>query len=158
MNYDLQAIESIKRVKYEYCRAIDNCDIERLAAVLTEDAEVDYEGGTYRFQAKGRDEICAAIKTAFHEKFVASHTVHMPVIDVNDDGTAQGQWRLVDYALDLGADNLTTVGSAEYVDHYVLQDGVWLIQRSAYTRVYERVYQDAEPGVTTYVLDPSRAR
>ncbi len=152
MEFDLQAIEHIKRLKYAYCRAIDTCDLELLGSILTDDAEVDFHGGTYVFQAQGRDAIVAAIGGAFHEEFVGCHTVHMPVIDVHADGTADGRWRLLDYALNLREDNLTTVGAAEYVDRYVRQEGVWLIRHSSYTRLYERVYREAEPGLTAHLL------
>lgn len=152
MTLDLQAIEQIRRVKYRYCEAIDRCDLAALEQILTEDFSADYQGGTYRLQANGRTEFLAAIKAAFHRDFVGCHAVTHPIIDVHGNGTADGQWRLVDYAMSLSDDNLTTIGAATYVDKYVLEDGVWRIKRSTYTRIYERVFNDPNPAVTYHIL------
>jgi len=151
MSLPLEEIERIKQLKYAYSRAIDTCDTERLAILFTEDAEVDYRGGTYRFQAQGRDAIVAAIGRSFHAEFVGSHTVHMPEIVVHDDDTADGLWTLLDYALDL-RDNKATVGAAHYRDRYVKQNGRWLIRRAEYDRVYERVYTERDVGLTAHML------
>ena len=148
----LEDIELIKRVKYLYCRGIDTCDIELLRSLFTEDMSVDYVGGTYRFQAEGRDQVLAALEQAFHSGFVSSHTVHHPIIDVHDDDTADGHWTLVDYALDLSRGNLVTVGSSFYVDKYVKQDGAWKIRRATYNRLFERVYVEKEPALTAHLL------
>ncbi|HET8613206.1 MAG TPA: nuclear transport factor 2 family protein [Sphingomonas sp.] len=151
MNLPLEEIERIKQLKYAYARSIDTCDAERLATLFTEDAEVDYRGGSYRFQAKGRDAIVAAIAQSFHAELVASHTVHMPEIQVHDDGAADGLWTLLDYVLDL-RDGKTTVGAAHYRDRYVKREGRWLIRRAEYDRVYERVYTERDVGLTAHML------
>lgn len=152
MMLDLEAIELIRRVKYRYCEAIDRCDIEALETLLTEDFSADYQGGTYRLQADGRTEFLTTIKAAFHPDFVGCHAVTHPIIDVHADGTADGQWRLVDYAMSLRDNNLTTIGAATYRDNYVLDGGVWKLKRSTYTRIYERVFNDPEPAVTYHIL------
>lgn len=151
MTLDLEAIERIRRVKYQYCEAIDTGDLALLETLFTEDASVDYEGGSYRFVASGRREILSAIGQAFHADFVACHTVSHPIIDVHGD-TADGHWRLVDYAMNLRENARTTIGAATYVDRYVLQDGAWRIARSTYTRIYERVFHEADPALTAHVL------
>ena len=152
MTLDLEAIERIKRVKYLYCRGIDTCDLPLLETLFTADAAVDYQGGTYRFQAEGRDAILQALGAAFNKDFVACHTVHHPIIDVHGDGTADGEWRLVAYALNLKENNLTTIGAATYRDKYVLVDGAWKIRRATYTRIYERVFNDPDPALTYHIL------
>lgn len=152
MSSKLEIIEEIKQVKYAYCRAIDTCDLAELEKVFIEDAEIDYHGGTYRFQAQGRDKILAAIGGSFHEDFVACHTVHMPIIKLTSDKTATGQWRLLDYAMNLREDNLVTIGAAEYVDDYVLDGDQWRIKKSSYTRIYERVFKESDPALTAYIL------
>ena len=149
---DLEAIERIKHVKYRYCRGIDTCDLALLESIFTEDAEIDYIGGSYRFQAKGRDTILQAIEQSFHKDFVAAHSVTHPIIEVKGDGTATGEWRLTDYAINLREDNLTTVGAAEYRDLYRLEDGHWRIARSTYTRIFERVFNEPNPALTFAVL------
>ncbi|RJF93125.1 nuclear transport factor 2 family protein [Sphingomonas cavernae] len=152
MSLDLEAIERIKRVKYLYCEAIDRCDLALLETILTEDFSADYQGGSYRLQARGRAEFLAAIKAAFHPDFVGCHAVQHPIIDVHGDGTASGRWRLVDYAMSLRDDNLTTIGAATYVDDYALVDGAWKLRRSAYTRIYERVFNEPNPAITFHIL------
>ena len=150
MTLRLEDIEHIKRLKYTYARALDTGDIAGACACFTEDAEIDYRGGSYRFTLKGRDHILAAMRAAFHPGLVGSHTMHMPIIDVHDDDTADGRWTLIDYALNLSEGNKTTVGAAHYVDRYVREDGRWLIARTEYDRIYERVYHDAAPGLTAH--------
>jgi hypothetical protein len=134
----LEEIELIKRTKYMYCRGIDTADIPLLRSLLTDDIEVDYQGGTYRFQAAGREQVLEALESAFHNKFVSTHTVHHPIIDVHDDDTADGHWTLVDLSLELNR-NVQTAGSSFYIDKYVKHDGRWLIRKAIYTRLFERV-------------------
>lgn len=152
MTLDLQAIERIKRVKYRYCDAIDRCDLAGLEAILTEDFSADYQGATYRLQAEGRAQFLAAIGAAFHPDFVGCHSVQHPIIDVHPDGTADGRWRLVDFAMNLAEDNLTTIGAATYLDRYVVEDGEWKLQRSTYTRLYERVFNEPNPAIAFHIL------
>ena len=148
----LEDIELIKRLKYTYCRCIDSCDIELLTTLLTDDMSVDYIGGSYRFQAEGKAAVLAAIESAFHSEFVSCHTVHHPIIDVHDDDTADGHWTLTDYNIHLGYLQLTQ-GCSFYVDKYVKQDGRWLIQRSAYSRLFEEVKMLTErPNLTAHLL------
>ena len=147
----LEDLEALQRLKYSYVRGLDTCDTALLASLFTEDATIDYRGGSYRFSAQGREGIVAALEQAFHAQFVASHTVHMPVIEIDGD-TATGLWTLRDYALNLAEDNKVTEGAAHYRDHYVRRDGRWMIARTEYDRVYERVYQDEYPSLTAHLL------
>jgi hypothetical protein len=134
----LEDIELIKRLKYRYCTAIDTCDTAVFPALFTEDVEVDYVGGSYRFQASGKAAVIAALTQAFNSRFLSSHTVHHPIIDVHDDDTADGRWTLVDYNIQFDY-GMVTSGSSFYVDKYVKRNGEWLIRASTYSRLYERV-------------------
>lgn len=146
-------IEAIKRVKYSYCNGIDRCDLALLESIMCPDIEIDYVGGTYRFKAKGRKDVLAAIKQAFHPEFVSCHTVHMPFIDLTSENTATGRWRLLDYAMNLAQDNLVTIGAAEYSDTYEKGiDGVWRLRRSGYERIYERVFNEPDPALMHFFL------
>ncbi|MEJ0048932.1 MAG: nuclear transport factor 2 family protein [Rhodospirillales bacterium] len=152
MGLRLEDIELIKRLKYMYCRGIDSCDIELLESLMTDDMSVDYIGGSYRFQANGKQDVLAAIKAAFHSEFVSCHTVHHPIIDVHDDDTADGHWTLTDYNINLG-DLRLTQGCSFYVDRYVRQHGRWLIRRSTYSRLYEEVRTlNERPNLTAHLL------
>ncbi|MGF7148169.1 uncharacterized protein (TIGR02246 family) [Sphingomonas zeicaulis] len=152
MSLRLEDIELIRRLKCTYSRAIDTGDMATVKSLFTEDATVDYRGGSYHVQLSGRAAIVEALAGMFVSSFVGSHTVHMPVIDVHDDDTADGTWTLIDYALNLAEGNKTTVGTAIYRDRYVKRDGRWLIAQSEYDRVYERVYTDPAPGLTAHYL------
>lgn len=146
-------VEAIKRVKYNYCNGIDTCDLELLSSIFTPDIEIDYVGGTYRFKAKGKRDVLAAMEQAFHPKFVSCHTVHMPFIDLTGPNEATGRWRLLDYALNLSQGNLVTVGASEYRDRYVKgDDGQWRIKSSGYERIFERVFNEPDPALTHFIL------
>jgi len=149
----LEDIESIKRVKYNYCNGIDRCDLALLESILTQDVEIDYVGGTYRYKVSGRKNFLDAVKGSFNPNFVSCHSVHMPFIDLTSATTATGRWRLLDYAMNLDEDNLVTIGTAEYVDVYEKsKDGLWRIKSSGYERIYERVFNEPEPALTHYFL------
>lgn len=152
MGLRLEDIELIKQLKYRYCRALDTGDFALLDELLTEDIEVDYKGGSYHFTLSGRDNFVAAMKQSFYADFAGSHTVHMPVITVHDDDTAEGEWTLLDYAVKLDQGNEATSGSAIYTDQYVKQGGKWRIACSSYIRVYERVYTEREVGLKSHLL------
>lgn len=148
----LEDIELIKQTKYKYCRGIDTCDIPLLDSLMTDDMSVDYQGGSYRFEASGKEAVLAALKAAFNPQFLSSHTVHHPIIDVHDDDTADGHWTLIDYNISL-PDLTKTTGSSFYVDKYRKQGGRWLICRSTYTRLFEEVDKlAAPPNLTAHYL------
>lgn len=67
----LLAIEEIRNLKHKYFRAIDMADYELLSTIFTDDITVDYRGGTYRWQASGRDEIITSMKYSFHDQTCA---------------------------------------------------------------------------------------
>ena len=146
-------VELIKRVKYNYCNGIDRCDLGLLESILTEDVEIDYVGGTYRYKVNGRKNFLDAVKGSFNPDFVSCHTVHMPFIDITATHQATGRWRLLDYVMNLAEENLVTVGAAEYRDVYEKgDDGLWRIKSSGYERIYERVFKEAEPALTHFFL------
>lgn len=153
----LEDIELIKQLKYKYCRAIDTCDLALLESLLTPDAEVDYQGGIYRFHYVGRDNVMQAIREAFNPQLVSSHTVHHPIIEVHDDDTADGHWTLIDWTMSLAFGNTVVEGSSFYVDNYVKQDGRWLIRKATYSRLFERVHQIPDANLTAHLLGSKAA-
>ncbi len=148
----LEDLELIKRLKYAYCRCIDTANIEELKTLLTEDASVNYQGGSYTFQTEGRDKIIEAIRYAFHADAIAVHNVNHPEIDFVSDSEATGIWYLKDWFLDLHH-KIITDGTALYRDRYVKQNGRWLIAHASYTRLYEIVTPVTEtPNITAHYL------
>lgn len=152
MSLPLEDIELIKRVKYAYCRCIDTANLAELKTLFTEDASVLYVGGSYRFEANGRDEILKSIAYAFHADAIAFHHVNHPEIDVTSPTEAKGTWYLKDWFLDL-KNKIITDGTALYKDTYVKQNGKWLIKRATYSRIYEIVtsFKDT-PNITAHYL------
>ena len=152
MSLPLEDIELIKRLKYAYCRCIDTANIAELKGMFTEDASVLYVGGTYRFEAKGRDNILAALEGAFHAEAIAFHHVNHPEIDLISPTEATGTWYLKDWFLDL-RHKIITDGSSFYKDRYVKRDGKWLIQYASYERVFEIVTPfEKAPNITAHYL------
>ena len=152
MALPLEDIELIKRLKYAYCRCIDTANIEELKTLFTEDASVRYVGGSYLFEAQGRDKILEAIRYAFHAEAIAFHHVNHPEIDVTSPTEATGIWYLKDWFLDL-KHKIITDGSSLYRDTYVKQNGKWLIKRATYERVFEIVTPVTDvPNITAHYL------
>ncbi|MBV8062136.1 MAG: nuclear transport factor 2 family protein [Nevskia sp.] len=152
MSLPLEDLELIKRLKYAYCRCIDTANIKEVKELFTEDAGVCYVGGTYRFEAKGRDNIIQALEGAFHAEAIAFHHVNHPEIDFVSPTEATGTWYLKDWFLDL-RHKIITDGSSFYKDRYVKRDGKWLIQYASYERVFEIVTPfEKAPNITAHYL------
>jgi SnoaL-like protein len=152
MSVQLEDIEAIKRLKYRYCRCIDTANIKELAELFTEDASVRYVGGSYLFEAQGRDKIIEAIGYAFHAEAIAFHHVNHPEIDLVSPTEATGVWYLKDWFLDL-RHKIITDGSSLYRDTYVKQNGKWLIKRATYERIFEIVTPfEQAPNITAHWL------
>ena len=113
----LVELELIKRAKYAYLRMVDQHRFDDLHEVMTDDCTAAYSDGEYSF-----DDL-AGIIAFLHEnmgrdQFLSSHACHHPEIDIYDDGTATGIWKLEDQVIitDFGV-NLR--GAAFYEDRYV---------------------------------------
>lgn len=146
----LLAIEEIRNLKHKYFRAIDMADYELLSTIFTDDITVDYRGGTYRWQASGRDEIITSMKYSFHDQTCAMHTGHHPEIEIIDSNNAEGLWYLHDIFYNFN-ENIITQGTALYKDKYVYQDSKWLIQFSEYDRISESIVPIAKDQKFTKV-------
>jgi hypothetical protein len=152
----LEDIEQIKRVKYRYFRAMDSGDFRTLEDLYMDDVEVDYIGGTYRWELKGKQELIAAQTASFNAEAVGCHNAHHPEIDILSPTTATGTWYMTDIFMDfkLGA---VYYGSAIYRDNYTKVDGVWKISRTTYKRVYEqKETPDKMPAITFSMLAEKR--
>ena len=152
MALPLEDFEHIRQLKYRYCRCIDTANIAELRELFTEDASVCYVGGSYRFEAEGREKILEALSWAFHAEAIAMHHVNHPEIELTSPTEATGTWYLKDWFLDL-RHKIITDGSALYKDRYIKRDGRWLIQHASYERIYEIVTPVTEiPNITAHYL------
>jgi len=119
---ELVATERIRRLKYEYCRCIDETDIERFAELFTEDATVAF---ATRDPYHGRGEIRAFLETHAGEADPMAHLALNPVIEVDPDGdSATGRWY---YLVFLGRDDGTEVGQGVYHETYRRDHDGWRI-------------------------------
>jgi hypothetical protein len=144
----LEAIEDIKQLKHRYFRSIDRRDTDTLVTLFTPDVEIDYEGGTYRWQLQGRDELVSALYASFDPRSVACHTGHHPEITIVSPTRATGLWYLTDFMIKRELKEITT-GSALYADTYAKTEDGWKIAKSTYKRIYEIVdHYEKEPNLT----------
>ena len=144
MSLPLDDFELIRQLKYRYCRCIDTANLDELRELFTEDASVCYVGGSYRFEAQGRDKILEAIGYAFHAEAIAFHHVNHPELALTSPTEATGVWYLKDWFCDL-RNKIVTDGSALYRDRYVKRDGQWKIHYASYERIFEIVTPFTEP-------------
>ena len=137
MPADLVEIELVKRLKYRYCRCLDQKRFDDMEALFTEDATAAYGGGA--IQLDDRAAILAFLRDALgSESMLTSHLVSHPEIDLVGPTEATGIWALRDVVLheELGID---IRGASFYEDRYVMVDGTWLIAHTGYKRVYEEI-------------------
>jgi hypothetical protein len=141
---DWRDLEAIKRLKYKYMRCIDRKLWDELPDVFVPDATAAYSSGKYAFT--GREAILDFLsKSMGSPRFLSSHTVHHPEIELTSPTTARAQWALEDIVHILDA-NLTIQGAALYEDEYVKgDDGQWRIQHTGYSRTWEQMLP-RDPG------------
>jgi|DEB0MinimDraft_10_1074344.scaffolds.fasta_scaffold00090_24 hypothetical protein len=137
----LVELELIKRCKYAYLRLVDQHRFDELVDVLTEDCTASYSDGKYAFDDR------AGIIAFLHEsmgsvEFLSSHACHQPEIDVFDDGTATGTWKLEDQVI-VGDFSVNLRGAAFYEDRYVKTEAGWRISHTGYSRTFEEMYPQA---------------
>ena len=129
-------IEEIKKLKYKYFRGIDTANLILLEKLFTDNAELDYRGGEYRWQVSGKKNILEQIENAFNSDAVACHQGHHPEIDIINENEAIGLWYLGDIFIDQKR-KIITRGSAIYQDIYKRIDTLWYIEKSEYDRIWE---------------------
>jgi len=124
---------AIRRLKHEYCFAIDSGRYEEWASLFTEDGRfVRGSGDAY----EGRDELYAFASEEFDPIFETfAHIVTNPVID-GDGDRATGRWYLFMPYQEHGGG--TGWIHAKYDDTYRRVDGEW--------RIAESVVENRIPG------------
>lgn len=134
-------IEAIRRLKYEYLRALDDHDWEAYGACFCEDATSSFgsELAKERLVYEGRDAIVAGIADSMDFPLkVSVHQVHHPQITLNDGVTASGSWYLQDMVV-CEEQKWMVNGAAYYTDEYRKIDDQWLISHTGYERHFEFV-------------------
>ena len=158
---DLNEIEAIKRLKYRYCRTLDQKLWDELEQCLTEDCRSAYGDGHFSFE--GRPAIMTFLRDALGPGTrISSHRVHQPEIELTSPTTATGVWALDDVVIETEA-KLTIRGAAFYRDEYVKVGGEWKIASTGYRRIYEEMESRTDtPSLTltknAFVGSPSGGR
>jgi hypothetical protein len=133
----LEAIQAIERLKYRYWRACDSKDPNGFRdCFVKEGAEVDYGPGLGTFtDREPLVELYQALALRREEGRWMYHDVHHgvhPDIELIDDETATGSWTFGFMRVNL-VDQVIERASLEYRDTYVIEAGVWKIQKSHVT-------------------------
>lgn len=110
----------ITELKYEYCYATDNLDMDRMREIYTDDGYLDvpiYE------TVEGHEKINEYFEWFDEQEYgTGAHSVFNPIIDVDGD-TATGKWYYaVVYTL---PDGTLEFGQGEYDDEYVRTGDGW---------------------------------
>lgn len=133
----LLAIETIKKLKYTYLRAVDTHDWELLTTTLSEDCSARYDDGKYSFD--NRDQLINGLKGHMDSpQVITMHNCHDPEIELIDESTATGKWYLQDLVFNKDQ-NWMLFGTAIYTDQYRLDDGIWRICHTEYQRIMETI-------------------
>lgn len=116
----LEEVEAIKRLKHEYCFALDRRDWKRVAELFAKDGTADY--GPIG-KKRGRKAILEFFRDVISKDFTFfCHMAHNPVIDL-DGNRATGRWYFEIPATVPRKKARWITGW--YEDEYVKEDGVW---------------------------------
>ncbi|TYL49881.1 nuclear transport factor 2 family protein [Nocardioides sp. BGMRC 2183] len=137
---DLEAIESIKRLKYRYFRTLDTKKWDEFGDCLATDIRARYGtkamGEPLHFDS--RDAVVASMKENLSNGTITVHVAQHPEIDVDGD-RATGSWAFEDTVI-VPDFQVTVRGAGYYHDEYRRDDdGQWRIAATEYERLYEAV-------------------
>jgi len=118
-NHD--ALEDIRRLTFEYARAVDGQDLEGVVALFTEDALWDARGFGMP-EMKGRDDIRAFYTSIFENVAHCAHLTLNHLVEVDGD-TATGHVYI--HALAVARDGTRSESIGYYDDTYVRTDSGW---------------------------------
>ena len=124
---DRQAILDLKAA---YCRLLDTKQWDEWAGLFTDDYEMDVSDGTGIAPTRGRVSNVASVRSSI-ETAKTAHQVHTPEIRIEGD-EAWGVWAMQDRLHFANGSTLT--GYGQYHEHYVKQNGKWLIEALRLTR------------------------
>lgn len=137
----LMALESIRTLKAQYCRAIDTKDRELLKQVFDENVECDYRGGATD-PASGINLMPAATESVLRGSreaidalsqalagVVSAHQAYLPEIELLSETTAQATWAMHDtLRFPKGAPINGISGYGYYHETYQYQGDRWRIK------------------------------
>jgi len=122
-------VAAVLDVLYEYCRAVDECDLDALGGCFTDDAVIDtvVADGTTVPRLSGRDGIVEFIRAGRERQGDRRrHLVTNPRVVEDGDGRAVVLSYLLIVATADGQVKVNCTGT--YRTEFVLDDGRWRIQ------------------------------
>lgn len=128
-------VEAIKQLKARYFRMMDTKDWDGLAAVFTDDVEVDVsgEGGGI---TRGASEFLSFLRTVIGNAITVHHG-HMPEIELTSLTTARGIWALEDQLWWPEGGPFTHMhGFGHYFETYEKTATGWRIKSLTLTRLH----------------------
>lgn len=117
----LEAIEEIKDLAARYVFAIDDRDIDGVAACFAENARFRSRDG--RMNASGRPAIMEQFQRRFSVLGHGAHYTHDHVVRVNEDASAATG--LVSLHAELMRNGKPMLASLRYEDFYCIEEGRW---------------------------------
>jgi ketosteroid isomerase-like protein len=125
---ELEDIEAIRRLKFEYWDAMDRKDWERWANVFTEDLVFIFPAFEPSPMAKAtsRKQFMDQNALLTKEYLKTCHQGHQHSIEITSPTTAKGTWCLRDHLINTKT-NTEFKGRAYYYEEYRKVDGKWYI-------------------------------
>jgi hypothetical protein len=133
----LVAIESIKRLKAQYCRLLDAKDWAAWRDLFSDDFVSDIAGAGGSVFASADDFVAYTRRAIGKPSQLTVHQVHNPEIVIESETTAQGVWALNDVVRMVPA--VTLKGYGHYHESYAKYEGTWRITSLKLTRLREDV-------------------
>jgi uncharacterized protein (TIGR02246 family) len=131
-------IEAIKQLKARYFRLMDTKDWSGLAAVFTDDVEIDMTGEGGRV-THGLAEFMPFLRQNI-EQAITVHHGHMPEVALTSPTTATGVWAMEDRIWWPEGSPISHLhGYGHYFETYEKTSGHWLIKTMALTRLHRQL-------------------
>ncbi len=141
----LQQIEdrfAIQDLVAEYCRAIDDRDLDAFIGCFTVDGVLRHRDGVMRLD--GRDALRAYYTNRFKQYGVTFHYPHAQVVTFDGAETAHG-W--VSAHAEMGLDGEGWTSAFRYTDRYRKVDGRWLFAERELAAWYYMKLADLPHGM-----------
>jgi hypothetical protein len=132
----LLAVESIRRLKFAYWRAVRTGRPEDVGRCFSRDARFDYGAASPLI---GREAITGFFRQVLADPVAVVLHGHNAEIDVTSPTTAHGLWQLENMRI-LEDGSGTRMGNG-YVEDYVVEDGEWKVASSTVEYLYHEPIQ-----------------
>ncbi len=140
---ELRALEEIKTLKYRYFRAMTYNDYDTLKETLTADVVTSYSDGEYVFA--DREKLLTFLIDSHdpEAEIIAYWMAGMPEIQLQNENEATAIWAMYHYFFNK-AQGFVDEMFVYYDDEYRLEDGIWRISKTGYTRVINQILDRRE--------------